>query len=119
MPPASANAPLVAVLKRWTRAVEDAGFSSTQANTFRKAASGLAAHPTPVTSKAEALQVKYVGETIASALADHLAFERVRVGADVRGVVRLHHAEEAKWWTARVCANMVWRSWGRLSPSGA
>ena len=74
------NPSLVALLKRWTTAAEQAGYSSSQASTFRKAAKSLAAHPTAIESKAEALAVKYVGETIASALADHLAFERLQGG---------------------------------------
>ena len=114
------NPSLVALLKRWTTAAEQAGHSSSQAGTFRKACKSVAIHPTPLTSKAELLQVKYVGETIASALADHLAFERARRGqALLRVVAHLRHPQEGKWWTVRVCANMAWRSWGKCSDSGA
>ena len=64
------NTGLTALLRRWTTASEQANHSSQQAQTFRKAARAVANHPTPVTSKAEALAVKYVGEKIASAMGD-------------------------------------------------
>ena len=41
----AANPGLVALLRRWTLAAENAQYSSGQAQTFRKAARSLAAHP--------------------------------------------------------------------------
>ena len=119
--PTSPNQDLVNLLKRWTTAAEQAGYSSSQASTFRKAARSLHGHPTRITSKAEALAVKYVGETIAAALADHLAFERAAASNSgaIRIVARLRNVEEQKWWQVRVCANMAWRSWGLCSGTGA
>jgi hypothetical protein len=75
----------------------------------------MAAHPTPITCKAEALAVKFVGEKIGEALGDYLAFERGQLLADVRTVARLRHDAEGKWWSVRVCAGMAWRSWGKLA----
>ena len=80
----SANPALVALLQRWTSAAQDANHSSGQPHTFRKACKGLAAHPTPITTREEALAVKFVGPSIAASLGDFLAFERVRRQADVR-----------------------------------
>jgi hypothetical protein len=120
MPPSAApNQSLAQLLKRWTTAAEQAGHSSTQAQVFRRAARSVAAHPTAIASKAEALAVKFVGEALASALADHLAFERARANSTVRTVARLQHDAEGKWWCVRVCANMAWRSWGRCSGTGS
>jgi hypothetical protein len=68
--PTCANPGLVALLKRWTRATEDANYSSQQSQTFRKAAKALAAFPTPITTREEALKCKYVGEKIAGVIAD-------------------------------------------------
>ena len=86
MPTVLDNKPLVALLQRWTTAAEQAGYSSSQASTFRKAAKSLSAHPTAISCKADALAVKYVGEAIASALADHLAFARLQSGPPARAV---------------------------------
>ena len=54
-------------------AAADANHSSQQASTLRKAAKSLAAHPTPISCKDDALQVKFIGDKIASALGDWLA----------------------------------------------
>ena len=49
--PTCANASLLALLKRWTAAAEDANHSTQQARTFRRAANGLTAHPTLITTR--------------------------------------------------------------------
>ena len=56
----TANPGLVALLRSWTTAAENANHSSQQASTLRKAARSLAAHPTPVTCKEDALNVKFI-----------------------------------------------------------
>ena len=113
MPRSCANPGLVALLRSWTTAAETANHSSQQASTLRKAAKSLAAHPTAITCKDEALQVKFIGEKIASALGDWLAFERAKQLSDVRTVARLRHTAEERWWSVRVCGSMAWRAWGK------
>ena len=111
----TANPGLVALLRSWTTAAENANHSSQQASTLRKAARSLAAHPTPVTCKEDALNVKFIGEKIASSVGDWLAFERLKQLSDVRTIARLRHLAEERWWSVRICGNMAWRSWGKHS----
>ena len=107
------NRELVKVLRRWTIAAQDAEHSSTQAEAFRKAALGLAAHTTPVTSREEALRVRSVGPKLSALIAEWLAWEASVAETAARRVASLIHDEEAKWWAVSVRGNTAWRSYGK------
>lgn len=118
MPASISNKALVAKLRQWHSAAADADHSSQQAQTFRRAAASLSAHPSEVTSREEALKVKFVGEKLSSLLGQWMSFEQLRREVPLRPVAALQHDEEGKWWAVAVCGVVAWRSWGKRGGTG-
>ena len=118
MAPPIANVEMVRLLRRWAEAASDADHSTQQTQTFRRAAASLAAHPTRVTSEAEALKVKFVGAKLSTLLGQWLAFEDEKTREPIRRIASLRHDEDGKWWSISLCGCMVRRSWGKWIATG-
>lgn len=112
---AKPNAAATTLLLRWAQASEESNHTSQAPKTFRRAAKSLREHPDPVTTRAEALAVKFIGDKLANSLQGWFDFQQ-RVPA--RRVAMLRHEEEAKWWSVTVAGEMAQRSWGKRSATG-
>jgi predicted DNA-binding WGR domain protein len=109
------NAAATTLLLRWAQASEESNHTSQAPKTFRRAAKSLREHPDPVTTRAEALAVKFIGDKLADSLQGWFDFQQ---RAPARRVAMLRHEEEGKWWSVTVAGEMAQRSWGKRSATG-
>lgn len=109
------NQAAVAILLRWAQASEESNHTSQAPKTFRRAAKSLREYPDPVTTRAEALAVKFIGDKLADSLQG--CFD-IQQRAPARRVAMLRHEEEGKWWSVSVAGEMAQRSWGKRSATG-
>ena len=109
------NAAATTLLLRWAQASEESNHTSQAPKTFRRAAKSLREHPDPVTTRAEALAVKFIGEKLADSLQGWFDFQQ---RGPARRVAMLRHEEEGKWWSVTVAGELAQRSWGKRSATG-
>ena len=109
------NQAAATLLLRWAQASEESNHTSQAPKTFRRAAKSLREYPSPVTTRAEALAVKFIGDKLADSLQGWFDFQQ---RAPARRVATLYHGEEGKWWSVTVAGEMAQRSWGKRSATG-